>query len=381
MNTEYKEKNTLPDLYNILGITIDVCKESNCKELIQKAYNKRVKYCHPDKRIKSAHNDKNGTKEFDEKKELEDKKELEAIFQLVTSAYNILINEKERIAYNHKLSLDRQCSSDYFKLKKGAEEYSKTLGEYLPASEQQKLTFKDQMKQLDNKHGYEPTVENSGAISCQDTKKRMFDLKKLREAQERECCPEKLFDGHVDPKKFNALFDKYHNRETDNPLTTYTGAPAAWNDMGSSTGFSDFDTYDNLYVNDSNRLDMSTQNLGSVDFGHGHGTGSESPIQKIRKKDLKKIKAASYFSDHNVLSDEYYESVKQKLRERKCFTEELDNMTFNDYQKDNFSTYGIFDQLGVTLDDTNTYGCDDNIITQKLDKLITNKTNKTSNSR
>ena len=48
MSVEHKPKNDLPDLYNILGLTSDVCKESNCNEIIQKAYIKKAKVCHPD---------------------------------------------------------------------------------------------------------------------------------------------------------------------------------------------------------------------------------------------------------------------------------------------------------------------------------------------
>ena len=43
MTTEYKQKNDVIDLYDILGLTGDVCKQENCNEIIHKAYLKKAK--------------------------------------------------------------------------------------------------------------------------------------------------------------------------------------------------------------------------------------------------------------------------------------------------------------------------------------------------
>src|SRR3970040_2130639 len=110
MSTEYKQKNDLPDLYNILGLTIDVCKEPNCNELIQKAYGKKAKACHPDKHP--------------------GRKDVEEVFELLTSAYDILKDEKQRNEYNHRLSMNKQSSGDFLRLRKGASDFVASLGEY-----------------------------------------------------------------------------------------------------------------------------------------------------------------------------------------------------------------------------------------------------------
>lgn len=346
MSTEFKEKNELPDLYNILGITIDVCKEANCDELIKKAYVKRAKACHPDKHP--------GRTDIDE------------IFQLVTSAYDILKIEKDRMAYNHKLALNRQCSGDFLKLRKGTHDYLKSTGEYIPPSDQQKLSFTDQMKQMDTKHGYDAT--QTTVISSQDAKKKMYDMTKTRASQDRYLMPEKLFDGQIDLKKFNAAFDKVHQRDSGS-IVPHNGAPAAWNDGGTITNFSSFDTtdklHDKLYVEDNNSLEISGQTYGNVDFG--------APMPKITKKDIENIRGADYVDGHNIIDDNYYKDMKTALRNRSSDANSFDSMKYGDFKRDSTAGYGIFDQLGLNFDDRLSLDIDDDDISKKFEKLVSEK--------
>ena len=345
MTAEFKEKNDLPDLYNILGINVDVCKDSNCDELIKKAYIKRAKACHPDKHPGRA--------------------DIAEIFQLVTMAYDILKNEKDRSEYNHKLSLDRQSSNDFLKLKKETQNYAKMIGEYVPPNDQQKLSFTDQMTQLNIKHGYDSSQTN--VIPITDAKKKVHDMTKLRATQDRELMPEKLFDGHIDLKKFNAAFDKLHPRE-NNSIVPHNGIPSAWNDMGAVTNFSAFDTtnsaYDNLYVEDNNRLDTSRQSYGTIDVD------TAVPMPKITKKDLDSIRGADYVDGHNIIDENYYSDMKAALRGRNTDASDFENMTYGDFKRDDTAGYGIFDKLGLNFDDRLSLDIDDDNISKKYEKLM-----------
>lgn len=347
----YKVKNDLPDLYSILGLTIDICKEDNCNELIQKAYIKKAKVCHPDKHP--------------------GRKDVEEVFELITEAYNILKDEKQRETYNHKLSLNKQSSNDFGKLKKQTTDYMKTMGEYKPPSDQQKLTFKEQMKALDAKRGYDTTQIDP--ISKHDAKKRMNDMTKTRAVQDIELKPEKLFDdGRFDLKKFNEAFDRTHQKN-DGTLMTHNGVPSAWNDFGSAANFSAInnvdtttnnvaDKLDDMFAEDETRLDTSKQNYSGIDFG--------APTRKITKDEVQGLTGADYVDGHKVLGDNYYKDMKARLRDRQSDANNFEHMKYNDFKRDETAGYGIFDKLGFKFDDRLALDVDDDDIAKKYDKLI-----------
>jgi len=347
MSVDYKQKNDIPDLYNILGLTSDVCKLSDCQEQIHKAYLNKAKSCHPDKNP--------------------GKKDAEELFELLTQAYDILRDEKQRTAYNHKLSLNRQSSNDFVKLRKGATDYVNSVGEYKPVTDQQKLDFKKQMEMLDVKHGYQRNTE-SAPLSKQDAKKQMEDKLKARAAQDLELKPERLFpEGqHIDLKKFNAAFDMVHNRN-DSAVMPHNGVPSAWNDLGTVANFSSFDGLDNIYVEDGNRFDTSRQLYSGVDFAQ--------PVRKITQEDMQNIKGADYVDGHSVLDDEYYKQMKEKLRDRQTTTSSFEKMGYNDFKRDDTAGYGIFDQLGLKFDDRIALDVDEDDLSKKFERLMAERQN------
>lgn len=337
--TEYKQKNDLPDLYHILGLTIDVCKDPKCNEIINKAYLRKAKACHPDKHP--------------------DRKDIQEVFELITNAYDILKDEQTRTAYNHKLSLNKQSSGDFFKLKKGTVDYMDALGELKPPSDQQKIDFRDRMRLLDDKHGYDPTMIEP--INQNDARKKLNELTQTRSEQDRTLLPEKLFDeGRFDLKKFNAAFDMTYNH-SENSLVSHNGLPSAWNDSGSTISYSNFDNLDNLYVDDGNRFDTSKQTYAGIDFG---------ATKKITKDNIKDVRGADYVSDHNKIDDNYYAEMKAKLRERKTDSSALENIKYGDFKRDDTAGYGIFDQLGIKFDDRLALDVDEDDISNKYEKLM-----------
>ena len=341
--TEYKQKDDLPDLYNIMGLTIDICKDPNCDELIKKAYVRKAKACHPDK--------------------YPGRKDVAEVFQLLTDAYDILKDEKQRTAYNHKLALNKQSSSDFLKLRKSATEHMQSLGEYKEPSKDQKLSFKEQMFALDSKHGYDSS--KADPMSKRDASKKLAELENTRKLEKKTYKPERLFeDGRFDVKKFNAAFDMVHKRD-DTALVSHNGVPSAWNDIGTVANYSDFGSetnYGNLYVDDGNRFDMTRQTYGSVDFG--------APMQKITKDDIQNLRGADYVDGHNVLGEDYYKDMKAKLRDRKSTTSNFDDMKYGDFKRDDTAGYGIFDQLGYKFDDRLALDVDEDDISKKFDRLM-----------
>lgn len=339
METEYQEKKQIIDLYAILGLTKDVCKEATADAIIKLAYEKKAKACHPDKRP--------GDQTAAE------------LFELISGAYDILKNAAGREQYNNKISLQKQSAADFLNLKKKASEYAESLGPCKDATDDQKLLFKQHMALLDKKHGYD--ASNDGPMSANDAKKRLNDLAKERAIQDVTLKPEKLFsDGRFDPKKFNAAFDQIHNRGEES-IMPYNGAPTAFGGSDTS-GFSSFDDLNNLYVDDNSRIDLARQNFGSTQFN--------MPTKKITAKDLENIAGADYYDNHDVLGDDYYADMKKRISARKSEADSIEKMRFTDFKRDDFAGYGIHDQLG--MNDTNHLALtgDDDDISTRYERLM-----------
>ena len=345
MNCEYKQKNNLPDLYNILGLNIDICSDPKCDEIIKKAYVKKAKICHPDKHPGRT--------------------DVVEIFELLTDAYNILKDNKQRTDYNHKLALNKQSSADFLKLKQEAVDYTKSLGEYTDATNEQKLSFVEKKKLLDSKHGYDSSMVDP--IPTIDAKKKMDQISRTRAEQDVELKPEKLFDeGRFDLGKFNAAFDKYHDR-SDNSIVTHNGVPSAWNNMNNVVSFGSFDNLDNLYVDDDMRIDVNRQNYANIDISGQSGQG------QVRRSDIENIAVADYVFGHKDLEDDYYKNMKAKLRSRESDAGNFDNMKYNDFKRDDTAGYGIFDQLGFNIDDKLSFDIDDDNIAKKYEKIMSER--------
>ena len=346
MTTEYGIKtDTVPNLYTILGLTIDICKDPNCNEIIHKAYMKKARVCHPDK-----HPGRNDVIE---------------VFELLTGAYEILKDDKQRNDYNHRLSITKESSGDFSKLKKKTEEYMDSLGEYKPATDEQKLNFKSQMRLQDDKHGYDSSLETP--LSKQDAKKKLEELTRYRSTQDVELKQERLFeDGRFDPAKFNKAFDLVHKRE-DDTIVAHGGIPSAWNSLGAVANFGAFDDFDNLYVDDGSRVDTERQKFSGMNFG-------SMPQTKLKIDDVQNLDGADYFSGHNELGDYYYSEMKARLRDRESNNSTFDSMKFNDFKRDETAGYGIFDQLGLKYEDRLCLDDDtEDDISKRFEKLMTER--------
>lgn len=343
MSTEYKPKqNSIPNLYSILGLTNDICKEPNCNELIKKAYMSKAKVCHPDKHP--------------------GRKDMEEIFELLTGAYDILKDERQRNEYNHKLAIYKESNNDFSRLKKKTSDYMQSIGEYVKPTQQQNIGFEDQNRILDDKHGYNRSIENT-PIPKADAKKMLREVEQHRATQDVELKHEKLFDGEqYNPKKFNAAFDKVHKREEDS-IMEYNGIPLAWNGMGTTlkTRFASFDDFDNIYVNDKNRVDTSRQNFADVNFGS---------VSKMTKSDMSNLEDADYYDNHGELGDAYYDDMKAKLRDRDASGNNFERMKYNDFKRDDMAGYGILDQVGFGCEDRLCIDDDDDNISRRFEKIM-----------
>lgn len=354
------------NLYDILNLPSD-CTKNNIRE----SFLKLVKQYHPDK--------ENGNEEM---------------FELVTHAYNILINEKTRQEYDDYYKLSKEMENDHFSLKNNSKSFIKGQVSKYPSSrnssceassdlkdsdssnqncdsddnhssttdikasktcekilKKAKKNYWSKFKDLDKKHNLDRKSDefnfdgNSPANnSCEkvNLSKKITDLEYIREQDDIENFHDKIFDETINPAKFNAVFDKfYKNRDENTSIIPHKGNPEAWdNNISNKISFCSIDNYDKLYLNDDENDEFFNDNFGKI------YSKDLNKHKKISKDDVDKIDEAFYTSNHNYKDSNYTKTIEEKIKEREQESKKLDTRTINDFDMDSScGGYGITDKI------------------------------------
>ena len=305
------------NLYDVLDVSQDCVTKD-----IKNAYKKLVLEFHPDRM--------GGDEEM---------------FELITHAYNILVNPESRAEYDEIYALSKQVDSSHSDLKS----QSKTFYEALDndsklkkkAKEDYEKEFKKTYEDMDRKHGYS-REQGEKTLSEKSTSQRLRDLELAREQDDIEHIHEKLFDDDKMPfdiGKFNKAFDEMHKSHTE--LIPHQGNPIAWN-MGNdfASVYSSVNDYEKLYTGDDDD-DVGTSTYGSLKLN-----GDKK--KKLSKEDLEKLSSADYTKGHNYKDGEFAKSLEEKMKERELLSRKFDDRNMEDFDTDpSCGGYGIFEQLGV----------------------------------
>lgn len=323
------------NLYDVLKLPND-CKQSD----IKKAYRTLVKKYHPDK---------NGDPE---------------LFELITHAYNILGSEKKRGDYDIILNISKQSVFSHESLKESSKNFDTIQKTNLvpKTKKEKKDTIKRMHIEFNQKHGYDDT--DVDPIDEHNFHKRLNDLSVLREQEEIEYIPEKLFEGPVNASTFNAMFDKMKKTKggdiNGGVLTKHTGAPDAW---GSDGLYSSYESsYDKLYVeNDTDDLGIDGDDYGAFN--------PDEEIIKLSKDDVDDIDGVDYTTDHNKIESGYEKRLEDLMNERNNETQQLYKMEIGEYQQDT-GNYGIFDKIGIDTGKSNIIWENEDDVRKRYEKLL-----------
>lgn len=331
------------NLYDILEL------DNNCtKKDIKKAYVKIVKKIHPDKQ--------KGDNEM---------------FEIVTHAYNILINDESRKEYDRFYEMSKYTES-HASLKGQSEDFFKmlnkddntTLG---GGKEKANKEFKQAFDNMDLKHGIQRDEEYMRPLNESETSRRLEDMQDIMKQDDIESMHERLFEEgeHMDLSRFNAAFDSMYKKHSE--IVPHTGNPFAYNSVDSfgSNNFSFIDKYDELYDDDSDVLNSSV--FGPVNI-------NVNKKQKITKKDVDSINGSNYTNEHNKIDKDYTKSLNELLAERDQETKRLE-----DFSKDKFNTdpncggYGFLHEVGIDNIKQLEYNDYNEDLKEKYQKLLNNR--------
>ena len=291
---------------------------------IKNAYRELVKIYHPDKPEGDAE-----------------------MFKLITHAYSVLINPQSRASYDKLYNISKSSEYDHIDLKKKSEQYFKSLENtsVKKSKKEVEIDFDTIFAEMDLKYGLKRDTNKK--LVHKDTgnlRKKMDDLESIRGQDDIENIPDKLFDDieHVDPQKFNSIFDTMYKKHTD--LIKHEGNPLAWNTLNEYGTYSSIDNYEVLFAEDD---DLGNSLFGSVKISEGNVP------KKINKKDLEKsANLADYTKSHNYKDEHHAKTLEDKIKERNSETSKYENREMNEYTKDNdCGGYGIFHGLGISFDE------------------------------
>lgn len=313
------------NLYDVL----DVSQDCETKE-IKNAYRNLVKKFHPDKPGGDAE-----------------------MFELVTHAYNILVNPKTRTEYDEVYALSKQVDSTHFDLKGKAASYYEALEKdsKKKTKEESKIDFNRAFEEMDRKHRYIRDPDSIDKLSEKDTTRKLRDLELAREQDDIESIHDNIFEGgSFSLEKFNAAFDALHKGH--NELIPHSGNPDAWNAAdGFGGNFGTIDSYETLYQED---VGFGGSQFGSVKLDH------TKTKKKLTKDEISKLSAAEYTKNHNYKTEDYNKSLEDLIRERDLETKKLDDRELVDFNTDNnCGGYGIFSGLGINMNNMSTIQWDD----------------------
>lgn len=333
MTTEYRTKESVIDLYRILGLKPEVSQETNCDELVHNAYIAKVKKCHPDR--------------FPG-----DKKKAE-IYALITGAYNILKTASGRNAYNKKKKIADGAISDHETLKSQSQQFMKmmaqsaagTLGDtsvegeiqdengYIKPTEERRKEFERRMKEME---GRRLAGMDFGPVSAAALEEKRQKMKEEREAMDALRPPNPFKDRKrdFDPKLFNAYFDAHH-REDDTQITLRDDVPDGW--------IPDDDTFGAFGEEEAGEDDLFNDNP----YSSGTRNQRFAPVETIRPMehreiDLEQLRPAEYYDQHSQIGPQYYADMKARLRERQEDTKRFDARRRSDYTTETYG-YGVTD--------------------------------------
>jgi len=294
------------NFYDILQIDEDATKKD-----IKKSYRKMAKKFHPDQ--------PSGDIE---------------VFELMTKAYNTLIDPKSRSEYD-KLKLSNKKNSHQH-LKEQSQAYIsatdinkiyKSTTDRDNKIKSAKSKFKNEFDEFNKKHNY-----NSSEIeplSPNTISQRFDDFKLAREQEDIENTHENIFQDNFDNQVFNNLWDSIHSGSS---LVPHSGNPNA---ISNDSNFADLNSYNNLYAttNDSN------SNFSSIDHDQIKHT--------ISKKDLDKIKNSKHPVD-DVIDDNYNQKLEEKMKSFQEYFKNGQNIKFENFYDDfgannNFTNDSLFD--------------------------------------
>jgi curved DNA-binding protein CbpA len=305
--------------YDVLLVEPD-CTVSDIKN----AYRELVKIYHPDKKEGDAE-----------------------MFKLITHAYTVLVNPQSRASYDKLYDISKHAESDHVDLKKKSEQYFQSLENTTvkKTREEVDIDFDTIFAEMDLKYGLQR--DGNKKLIHKETgnlKQKMEDLESIRGQDDIENIPDKLFEDieHVDPLKFNSMFDMMYKKHTD--LIKHEGNPIAYNTLNEYGAFSSIDNYEVLFAEDD---DLGNSLFGSVKISEGNVP------KKINKKELDKSSHyADYVTAHNYKDEHHAKTLEEKIKERNMETTRYESRDMSEFDNnDDCGGYGIFKGVGINFDE------------------------------
>lgn len=339
------------DLYDVLNLTSD-CSEKQIKD----EYRKLVIKYHPDKQTGDAE-----------------------MFELITDAYNILIDKKSRGEYdkiyqltNHSLNKPQ----DHYSMKAQSVNFYKSKDINKELTEDEKVKLENEFHNTFETMDKDVISNYNNMITNQDIIEKMKDLEFIREQEEIEATHDVIFDdNNFDISKFNAAFDEMNKRGANNHLIKYEHGQdyVPWNMSGEQCGYE---------IDDSGFGNNLDNDYGQFSAFKPVNNDPYYSKQKLSKETIKKIGSADYTTNYNVIDENYNKVLEQKILEFNQTTKEIQDMTISDFTDKIYNMSGKIEKIeeNKLLSESSPFVeiITDNDVFKKYTALLENRKNKSN---
>ena len=261
------------DLYSILELT-----NSATTDQIKKKYRELSRKYHPDKG--------GNTK----------------VYEMITRAYNVLSNSKQRADYDNRCNkmLEKIQETNYVNLKTTFKNLMNEMKiEEDPDAENK---FKKGFDELDLKHNYK-REDAKNTLNKKEMTKKLKELELSREQDDIEIDEPIFNNNNFTIDKFNAAFDVLEKKKKE--IIEFK-EPVAWNADATQCALFDPSTYNNIYAEDNFIGDNICSSINQSNF-------------TVKKIDINEIDSAPYYTNHNVVDVNYDIKMEEHIKERERF--------------------------------------------------------------
>lgn len=334
-------KDTEIDLYKILGVP------SSATTLeLKRAYQKKLKLNDPNR--------------------VQQTKENKYKYKLLREAGDILTDPAQRKAYDMQKKMDKSSKNflarrdEYANFLKLQEQHMTDENKSLA-----KLRHESEKVEMNRKHGY--NEKDAEAIPEEEYKRRIDDLKLLRDQEEIEIQPDDMFQGgQFNSAKFNAAFiakkKRDEKRKNKNGIVKYNDNNiSAFNDYDDAGNGASLDTCNTLYSDGKfSGYNTNFAGVGSGLIGANNGQSDDEISIDSPEEDYD-----CEAHNKNKSEDSFNAEYKKIMAERSGEDTKLNNLSGNDFGSvvDNKDT--ISSKFGFVVG-TDKYGAQRNIKTRRI---------------
>lgn len=224
------------------------------------------------------------------------------MFQLITMAYEILIDKHERVQYDKIYEMHETNMNSHNKMKNESNSFKESQSVRNKTIDEVKNEFKKTFREMDLQQGIDRDGDKSNdKINKDEFERKYKDLESAREIDDIEDTPDKILDPK--DKKFDEKFHKQFIQSIKkSAIVEYNDAPQPYVNDDNVAGYNNFG---NIYANGGNFAEnVSIMFVGEMKIDENKSVEELLRERELETTQLHKMRKADFIDEpeHKILS-------------------------------------------------------------------------------